>query len=166
MESQRDKITIFLNIEILDWLTDYATVENETFNLEGSPGTSMRLTFLSGEEERKSCLRKLLWLLSRTCWPEVTPSWQWQLLDIVTNTERILPGRLSGGHSALQTSPGLGLSESSYLSILAFSEIGIIIKLCSLNSNLSLLKNFFSLEYMRTRFHKFQPLSLSLRIWR
>ena len=58
MESQRDDITIFLNTETLT--AALTTLENPTFNLVGSPGTSIMLTSLSGEEDRKRLLRKLL----------------------------------------------------------------------------------------------------------
>ena len=60
MESQRDEITIFLNMVETLTATDFSHVENPTFNLVGSPGTSMMLTSLSGEEDRKRLLRKLL----------------------------------------------------------------------------------------------------------
>ena len=62
MESQRDEITLFLNMEILqtELTVPQAPVENRTFNLMGSPGTSIMLTSLSGEEDKKRFLRKLL----------------------------------------------------------------------------------------------------------
>ena len=62
MESQRDEITLFLNMEILqtELTVPQTPVENRTFNLMGSPGTSIMLTSLSGEEDKKRFLRKLL----------------------------------------------------------------------------------------------------------
>ena len=62
MESQRDEITLFLNMEILqtELTVPQTPVENRTFNLMGSPGTSIMLTSLSGEEDEKRFLRKLL----------------------------------------------------------------------------------------------------------